>query len=150
MIYHHVNLMPRHCLHDILSLLQQVDDFEQVVENAASSRQKELPMFLGGHSMGGLVAAHVALDSRRRWSGLILHSPALDVEWNTMLRFQAKIGGVMSTLFPKARIVPAVRPEDMSQDPLVVQDYLQVGALLPEIVWWSSRTDIKGLWLGVE
>jgi acylglycerol lipase len=36
-------------------------------------------------------------------------------------RFQAAVGGVMARLIPRARIVPAVRPEDMSQDPRVVQ-----------------------------
>ena len=41
-------------------------------------------------------------------------------------RVQAKMGGLMAALVPKARIVPAVRPEDMSQDPEVVKDYLSV------------------------
>lgn len=69
----------------------QVDDFEQVVGTVVAARQEAsqqpaLPMFLGGHSMGGLVAAHAALASQGRWSGLLLHSPALDVEWTPVLR----------------------------------------------------------------
>lgn len=39
-------------------------------------------------------------------------------------RVQAAVGGVMASLIPRARVVPAVRPEDMSQDPRVVQDYV--------------------------
>ena len=60
------------------------------MENAIASRQN-LPMFLGGHSMGGLVAAHLALKSKQQWNGLILHSPALDIEWNSMLRQAALV-----------------------------------------------------------
>ncbi|GAX72846.1 hypothetical protein CEUSTIGMA_g301.t1 [Chlamydomonas eustigma] len=117
-----------------------VEDFYEVVDNFESREAeilrilkalvinppKPVPVFLGGHSMGGLVAAHAALSPppHFQWAGLLLHSPALDVEWNAMLRIQAQLGSVMSTLIPKARIVPAVRPEDMSQDPSVVQDYL--------------------------
>jgi hypothetical protein len=36
------------------------------------------------------------------------------------------VGGLLAALVPAARLVPAVRPEDMSQDPQVVQDYLSV------------------------
>lgn len=47
---------------------------------------------------------------------------ALDVEWTTILKIQAKVGNWMASLVPKARLVPAVRPEDMSADPEVVSD----------------------------
>jgi hypothetical protein len=33
---------------------------------------------------------------------------------------QAKMGGLLATLLPHARLVPAVDPKDMSQDPAVV------------------------------
>ncbi len=43
-------------------------------------------MFLGGHSLGGLVAALTCLRDQSRWAGLLVLSPGLDVEWNLMLR----------------------------------------------------------------
>ncbi|KAG2444677.1 hypothetical protein HXX76_001421 [Chlamydomonas incerta] len=84
----------------------------------------KLPVFVLGHSMGGLVAALMALRRQEQLAGVMLHSPALDVEWNPMLRVQAAVGGLMSALIPHAKLVPAVRPEDMSQDPAVVASYL--------------------------
>uniref|UniRef100_A0A7S0WRQ0 Serine aminopeptidase S33 domain-containing protein n=1 Tax=Chlamydomonas leiostraca TaxID=1034604 RepID=A0A7S0WRQ0_9CHLO len=83
-----------------------------------------LPTFIGGHSMGGLVAAHAVLRQPGQWAGLVLHSAALDVEWTPVLRAQAPVSGLLSRVIPRARIVPAVRPEDMSQDAGVVADYL--------------------------
>ncbi len=68
-----------------------MDDLFEVVDQANQQPQvKELshvPQFLGGHSMGGLVATHAALHNQRRWSGLLLLSPAIDVEWTPMLRW---------------------------------------------------------------
>lgn len=45
-----------------------------------------LPTFIGGQSMGGLVAAHTALRSQGSWAGCLLHSAAIDVEWTPVLR----------------------------------------------------------------
>jgi acylglycerol lipase len=57
------------------------------------------------------------------FQGLLLSSAALDVEWTPILRVQAMLGGLLSSLFPTARIVPAVRPEDMSDDAASVEAY---------------------------
>lgn len=102
------------------------------------------PLFLGGHSMGGLVAALAAAawqggDGRNGSSlvlppppaprpplaGLVLSSAAVDVEWTPILRIQAPLGGLMAAVMPRARIVPAVRPEDMSTDAATVAAYVR-------------------------
>lgn len=41
-----------------------------------------------------------------------------------LCRVQAAVGGLLSALVPRAKLVPAVRPEDMSQDPAVVAAYV--------------------------
>jgi len=38
-----------------------------------------------------------------------------------MHRAQAPLGGLLGRMMPRARIVPAVKPKDMSQDPKVKQ-----------------------------
>lgn len=100
------------------------------------------PFFLGGHSLGGLVAALTAVNLEQKkkdetttsastppllpsttFQGLLLSSAALDVEWTPVLRVQAMFGGLLSSLFPTARLVPAVRPEDMSDDVASVEAY---------------------------
>ena len=70
----------------------------------------------------GLVAAHVALSSAKRFAkgGLVLMSAAMDVEWTAVLHVQAAMGGVLSCLLPNAQLVPAVSSKDLSRDPAVV------------------------------
>ncbi len=51
---------------------------------------QRLPVFLLGHSMGGLVAALACLRRQDQLAGLLLHSPALDVEWTPVLRWVCK------------------------------------------------------------
>jgi len=102
------------------------------------------PLFLGGHSMGGLVATLAAASwlgggggapgppplppppppPRPALAGLVLSSAAVDVEWTPILRIQAPLGGLLASLAPRARLIPAVRPEDMSADAATVAAYV--------------------------
>ena len=104
-----------------------VDDAVAIVDDALerTSAPPGAPLFIQGQSMGGLIAVHVVLrdQSKFRNGGLILTSAALDVEWTLTLKMQAPLGALLSWLVPTWRIVPAVRPEDMSKDPLSVADY---------------------------
>jgi acylglycerol lipase len=104
-----------------------------------------LPRVLGGHSLGGLVAAHavlrlagdnqVATPQSTGVAGLVLHSAALDVVWTPVLRALAAVGAVLAVLVPRARIVPAVKPEAMHPDPQVVREYLED----PHVVVGNTR-----------
>jgi acylglycerol lipase len=64
----------------------QVDDVYLNVEEIKKKQTGSPPMFVGGQSMGGLVATHVALRQPELWSGLILNSAAIDVIWTPVLR----------------------------------------------------------------
>ncbi|KAL0032199.1 hypothetical protein WJX77_010371 [Trebouxia sp. C0004] len=105
-------------------------DFNHLIQDAAGfanevvQSQPSIPAFIGGQSLGGLISAHVALLDQSRWSGLVLCSAAMNIEWTLALRLQAPLGAFFATLVPRARMVPAVKPEDMSPDPNVVQDYV--------------------------
>ena len=71
----------------VWSFKHLLDDFELLVGSTPNAGG--IPTFIGGHSMGGLVAAHAALSPPAKggqWAGLLLHSPALDVEWTATLR----------------------------------------------------------------
>ncbi len=39
-----------------------------------------------GQSMGGLVAAQAVLKQQELWSGLLMHSALVDIEWTTVLK----------------------------------------------------------------
>ena len=106
-------------------LAAQVDDFTAFAADAAGAAPGA-PLFVGGHSMGGLVATLTAVawpgpfPDAPALAGLILCSAAVNIEWTPILRIQAPLGGLLAALAPRARIVPAVNPEHMSSDPELV------------------------------
>ncbi|KAK9825317.1 hypothetical protein WJX74_008874 [Apatococcus lobatus] len=107
-----------------------VQDFQHLVEDCQAfstlvrwRHPPNLPAFIGGQSLGGLVALHVALADQSLWRGILLCSAAVDIEWTLLLRVQASVGGLLASLVPRSRIVPAVRPDDMSTDPETVRGY---------------------------
>jgi acylglycerol lipase len=114
------------------SYVETVDEFEAFCKHAAADVRSRFPaaaaspppMFIAGHSMGGLIAALTCLRDQSAWTGLMVCSPALDVEWNLVLRMQAVVGDLLAALVPKARLVPAVDPAAMNPDPELVKDIM--------------------------
>ncbi len=107
-----------------------VDDFSAVCDAAAASpavtsASPPPPFFIGGHSLGGLVAALTCLKDQSKWKGLIFSAPAIDVEWTPILKIQAALGNLLASVVPKARIVPATDPKYMNRDPAKVKEYIE-------------------------
>lgn len=103
-----------------------VDDFAAAGAAAAGHPTAAgVPRFIGGHSLGGLVAVVTALRDQTAWAGLLVSGPALDVEWTPVLRVQAAVGSLLAALVPRARIVPATDPVNMNRDPARVKEYVE-------------------------
>ena len=106
-----------------------VDDFEAMslaaTSNADLAGAPSLPFFIGGHSLGGLIATITCLRDQSRWKGLLISDPALDVEWTPVLKIQAALGNILAALIPKARLVPAVDPANLNRDPARVKEYVE-------------------------
>jgi acylglycerol lipase len=83
--------------------------------------QKDKPVFLVGHSMGGLIGALYLLDHQDELSGAILSGPAVKVPDNLpqTIIFVAK---VISALLPRLGLI-RLEAEGISRDPMVVQAY---------------------------
>lgn len=113
----------------IRSFSHLVDDavqfFTEIIQPQMKDKAISAPLFMGGNSLGGLVASYVVLAKPDAFAGLVMQSPAINVEWNPVLRVQAMLGNLLALLVPRAKLVPAVRPEDMSQDPDAVKAYLE-------------------------
>jgi acylglycerol lipase len=81
------------------------------------------PVFLVGHSMGGLIGATYLLAHQAELAGAILSGPAIkppgDIAAATIFA-----GRVLSVLFPWVGIVSRTTPEDISRDPAVVEAYV--------------------------
>lgn len=87
-----------------------------------------MPLFIAGSSMGALFAAFACLEEQSWFSGLLLWSPGLDVEKTPVLQLQSMLGGPLEALMPRARVVAAVRVEDMSEDPQACHQHSPVPA----------------------
>lgn len=81
----------------------------------------DVPVFLMGHSLGGLIASVFLLDHQELAQGAVLSGPLVKVPaYVTPLTI--KIGQLLSSWLPKFRIL-AIDIEGISQDPAVVQSY---------------------------
>ena len=59
--------------------------------NEVLQSHPSIPAFIGGQSLGGLISAHVALLDQSKWSGLVLCSAAMNIEWTLALRWVSQL-----------------------------------------------------------
>jgi acylglycerol lipase len=79
------------------------------------------PIFLLGHSMGGLIAPYYLIDHQADFQGAVISAPAIKVSGN-ISPVTITLGKVLSVLLPKMGILP-VDPNTVSRDPEVVKAY---------------------------
>ncbi|MDP3459205.1 MAG: lysophospholipase [Hyphomonas sp.] len=80
----------------------------------------EAPVFLFGHSLGGLVTAASVAKSPGGVAGVVLSAPALLVEIGGALK---AVAGLVSLVAPGARLTPPIAPESLSRIPEEVEAY---------------------------
>jgi len=91
-----------------------VDDYLAFVE--ANWKEGDPPIFLVGHSLGGLIAIFLSVLLGDRAKGLILSAPACGVEMDIEKKIQLFLSPVINCVAPKAKLVDAVRSQDMTRD----------------------------------
>jgi acylglycerol lipase len=105
-----------------------LDRFEDFIENVKShfdrikARQADKPIFLVGHSMGGLISAIYLLDHQAGLNGAILSGPSVKIPGNVS-PITVFIGKMLAALMPKLGLFKTA-PEGVSRDPAVVQAYI--------------------------
>lgn len=97
------------------------DGVTRIVERARAE-QGDIPLFLVGHSMGGLIAAAYLMDHQDEFAGCVLSGPALasDAAPPSWLR---SINRLLSALLPKLGMIK-LDATGVSRDPDVVERYL--------------------------
>lgn len=93
-----------------------VDDLAALVK-LAKSREPELPVFLLGHSAGGVVSCTYALEHQSELAGLICESFAFKVPAPDLVLGVIK---GLSHVAPRLRVLK-LKNEDFSRDPSAVQ-----------------------------
>eukprot|EP01006_Ploeotia_vitrea_P063524 TRINITY_DN85715_c0_g1_i1.p1 TRINITY_DN85715_c0_g1~~TRINITY_DN85715_c0_g1_i1.p1 ORF type:complete len:346 (-),score=168.48 TRINITY_DN85715_c0_g1_i1:120-1157(-) len=83
-------------------------DFVRFTQNQMGAKERALPMFLLGHSMGGLISAHVAMESERAgcvpWTGVVLSGPAIQVDPQVVSPTLRKLSGILAKYVPRMRL----------------------------------------------
>lgn len=107
----------------------RIEHFEDFTDTLAvyhekiKSGQTGKPVFLFGHSLGGLIAADYLLDHQAGLRGAILSAPAVKVGENVS---PARIlfGRILSVIAPRTGVM-RLDPAGLSRDPGVVEAYLR-------------------------
>ena len=99
--------------------LQELDRFRREVEGLADFH---VPMFLLGHSLGGLVALRYQEEYNTRFEGAIIISPWLATAMSVP-RWKANAAQALSKLLPALPFNAGIRPEHVSRDPGIVEAY---------------------------
>ncbi len=93
-----------------------VDDLGLLARSTRAT-DPDLPVFLLGHSMGGLIAIRYALTHQDDLAGLIVTGPALVID-EGVSRAMKRVGALIARLAPDLPLLPN-RPGVLSRDPEV-------------------------------
>lgn len=111
---------------DIDAVLPVVHQFHDPENETGRSREGRPPIFLVGHSMGGLVTLRYLLDHGAALSGAIVSSPALAAHPSQEPpRALQVIATVLSRLTPRLMFSSDLDVNCISRDPDVVEAYRQ-------------------------
>lgn len=105
--------------------VHRFSDFEHAVHDLYEKIAEwypDLPVFLLGHSMGGLIATKVLIDHQDRFSGALLSGAAIQSPQQPPA-FQIGIIKIISALLPKLGVL-SLDASGISRDPKVVEDYM--------------------------
>jgi acylglycerol lipase len=109
-----------HFVDDLIEYIESVSK-----ENYTDKGETPPPLLLMGQSMGGLISLLTTLRlGNEKVAGVILTAPALGVDMSLELKVQKFFAPIINTLAPKARIVDAVDPWEMSRNKEAVQQYI--------------------------
>ena len=91
----------------------------------AREKHGELPIYLLGHSMGGLISIRYSLEKPTGLAGIIISSPALGThpEFKPPLLLKLMVS-ILSRLTPRLLVASDLDTQAISRDPAVVKAYI--------------------------
>lgn len=103
------------------SFWDYMEDLDRFLEHVRS-QEGELPLFLLGHSFGGLISLHYAICRPGRLAGLVLSSPCLGLALQVP-RWKHSAGMLLSRFLPRFSMPNGIDPALLSHDAEVVERY---------------------------
>jgi len=107
---------------------EEVQRFEDYTDplttyyNMVKGWQAGKPIFILGHSLGGLITTFYLLDHQDKFKGAIISAPAIKVS-ESISSMTIVMGKILSVLAPKAGVL-ALDVSGISRDPEVVKAYV--------------------------
>lgn len=89
---------------------------------AISGWYPDTPTFMLGHSMGGLIAAHLLLQDAQSYRGAMLSAPAFAAD-EAVSSVTLWVGRLLRAVLPKIGMM-SLAANQISRDPAVVADYV--------------------------
>ncbi len=105
---------------------KSMDDYVECLEDLIQIVKKthgDIPVFLLGHSMGGLIASLYLLDHQDELKGAILSAPLI-ASHSKPTRIQTFLVKFLARFFPKVGVLQ-LDPRLVSRDPDVIQNYIE-------------------------
>jgi alpha-beta hydrolase superfamily lysophospholipase len=106
-------------------VIVRFDDYTEPLTtyyNMVKGWQPGKPVFILGHSLGGLITTYYLLDNQEKFKGAIISAPGIKVPAN-ISPMTIRMGKILSTIAPKAGIL-ALDATGVSRDPEVVKTYV--------------------------
>jgi alpha-beta hydrolase superfamily lysophospholipase len=104
----------------VRSFDEYLNDLDCVVDRA-QRRADDKPLFLFGHSLGGLIALLWCVERQPTLHGLILSGPALELP-DRLFPWLRHVAKIISALFPRLRLV-RMGGRNISRDEAVVKQF---------------------------
>jgi alpha-beta hydrolase superfamily lysophospholipase len=92
------------------------------LRDAINGWYPNIPTFMLGHSMGGLIAAHLLLQDAQSYRGAMLSAPAFAAD-EAVSPVTLWLGRLFRALLPKMGMM-SLEASQISRDPAVVADYI--------------------------
>ncbi len=105
--------------------VERFEDFTKTLKtyfDTIRNWHPETPIFLIGHSMGGLISTAYLLEHQDELSGAVLSGPGVKLP-DTISRVTILVGKILSVLMPKAGVAP-LEYDGISRDQAVVDAYI--------------------------
>jgi alpha-beta hydrolase superfamily lysophospholipase len=105
--------------------VKRFDDYTNTLKayfDKVRGSKPDKPVFLVGHSMGGLIGAVYLLDHQGELAGAVLSGPAVKIPSN-VTPATIFVGKILSALIPGYGLIE-LEAEGVSRDPAVVQAYI--------------------------
>jgi alpha-beta hydrolase superfamily lysophospholipase len=106
-------------------VVERFEDFTDnltIYYNMVKVWQPGKPIFLLGHSLGGLIGSYYLLDHQAEFKGAIISAPAIKVS-ESISRVTITMSKILSAITPKAGVL-ALDATGISRDPEVVKAYV--------------------------